>query len=149
VFALDGSHPPVAAFNTPFEEFGVRFSRDGRYFSYASAPSGRSEIYVSPFPPTGEKVLVSPGGGFVARWSRDGRELLYLSADRRLMSIPIQTSPSLRVGTPVPLFEIDRTRSWSGFDVTTAGRLLAVVSEKRANEQPVTVVLNWTAALDR
>jgi hypothetical protein len=139
----------AAAFNTPFEEYGVRFSRDGRYFSYVSAPSGRFEVFVSPFPPTGEKLPVSPGGGFVARWSRDGRELFYLSTDRRLMSIPIQTSPSLRAGTPVPLFEIDRARSWSGFDVTTAGRFLAVVSEKRASEQPVTVVLNWTGALDR
>ena len=149
MFALDGSRPPAAAFSTPFEEFGVRFSRDGRYFSYVSAPSGRLEVYVSPFPPTGEKVLVSPGGGGLARWSRDGRELLYVAADRRLMSIPIQTSPSLRAGTPVPLFEIDRKRSWSGFDVTSAGRMLAVVTETRASEQPVTVVLNWTAALDR
>jgi Tol biopolymer transport system component len=149
MLALDGSRPPAAAFSTPFEELGVRFSRDGRYFSYISAPSGRLEVYISPFPPTGEKVLVSPGGGGLARWSRDGRELLYVAADRRLMSIPIQTNPSLRAGTPVPLFAIDRKRSWSGFDVTTAGRMLAVVTETRASEQPLTVVLNWTAALDR
>jgi hypothetical protein len=65
------------------------------------------------------------------------------------MTVPIHTSPTLHVGTPVPLFEIDAKRPWLGFDVSSAGRFLALVSQTRANEQPLTVVLNWTAALDR
>jgi Tol biopolymer transport system component len=149
MFALDGSRAPSAAFDTPFEEEGVRFSRDGRYFSYTSAPSGRSEVYVSPFPPTGEKIPVSSGGGYVARWNRDGRELFYLSADRRIMTVPIQTAPSLHAGTPVPLFALDSARPWLEFDVTPDGRFVAVVSESRASQQPLTVVLSWTAELRR
>jgi hypothetical protein len=67
-------------------------------------------VYVAPVPPTGGKTLVSAGistgkdaeGG--ARWSRDGRELFYVSADRRLMSVAVRTTPMLEVGTPVSLF---------------------------------------------
>jgi Tol biopolymer transport system component len=82
-----------------------------------------------------------------ARWSRNGEELFYLSLDGRMMTVPIRTSPSLRIGTPVPLFEVDARRPWLGFDFSPAGRFLAIVSETRANEQRLTVVLNWTAEL--
>jgi hypothetical protein len=159
--SLDGSRPPSLVAETPFNESGVRFSPDGRFFSFSSNASGRPELYVSPFPPTGERIRVSTTGGTVgterttqgavrgdgARWSRDGGELFYLSLDGRMMTVPIRTSPSLRIGTPVPLFDVDARRPWLGFDVSPAGRFLAIVSETQANEQPLTVVLNWTAEL--
>jgi hypothetical protein len=69
--------------------------------------AGSREVYVSPFPPTGETLTVSSGGGSAGRWSRDDRELFYPSSDNRLMSVPVQTSPSLHVGAPVPLFRIE------------------------------------------
>jgi dipeptidyl aminopeptidase/acylaminoacyl peptidase len=147
LFALDGKGPPVRALETLFEEFGVRFSPDGRYFSFGSTMSGGPEIYLSPFPPTGEKIRVSSAGGNLARWSRDGRELLYQSADSRLMAVAVQTSPSLRVGTPQPLFELALRRPWYAFDVAPDGRILAIVQQARARDQPLTVVLNWTAEL--
>jgi hypothetical protein len=107
-------------------------------------------------------IRISTGGGSVARWSRDGKGLFYLSAETdrhltggpiiftsHLVTVPIQTSPTLRVGTPVPLFELNPNRPWLEFDVSSAGRFLAVVSETRASEQPLTVVLNWTAEAGR
>lgn len=146
--ALDGAQPAAVAVNTPFEESGVRFSRDGRYFSFTSTLSGGPEIYLSPFPPTGEKIRVSTaGGGILARWSRDGRELLYESADNHLMAVPIATSPSLRLGTPALLFELAGRRPWYGFDVAPDGRVLAIVQQSRARDQPLAVVLNWRAGL--
>ncbi len=52
-FPLDGSGPatPVAA--TQFDELVARFSPDGRFISFQSNASGRSEVYIAPFPPTG------------------------------------------------------------------------------------------------
>jgi Tol biopolymer transport system component len=149
MFALDGSRAPAMAVDSPFDEEGVRFSRDGRVFSFHSNASGHWDVYISPFPPTGEKTRVSPAGGYEARWSRDGKELFYLSPDGRLMAVPVQTAGALRIGTPVSLFEINPKRLWTGFDVSSSGRFLAVVAETRASQQPLTVVLNWTAALDR
>jgi Tol biopolymer transport system component/tRNA A-37 threonylcarbamoyl transferase component Bud32 len=146
--ALDASRPPSVVFETPFDENEPRFSPDGHLFSFSSNASGRQEIYVTPFPVAGERVRVSTGGGFGARWSRNGRELFYRSGNQ-VMSAPIQTAPALRVDQPVALFNVAKERAWFGFDVAPDGRFIAVVSQTRAVEQPLTVVLNWTAALSR
>jgi hypothetical protein len=82
-------------------------------------------------------------------WSRDGGELFYVSADRELLAVPVRTKPVLEVGTPATLFTL-KGPAWNSFDVSTDGkRFLAVVPEVVANEQPLTVVLNWTAEIAR
>jgi serine/threonine protein kinase/Tol biopolymer transport system component len=156
VFTLPLSGPavPSALFGSRFSESDPRFSPDGRAMAFVSDESGRLEVYVAPFPSTGGKTLVSTGitfgdltGG--ARWSHDGRELFYVSTDRRLMAVPIRTTPMLEVGTPVPLFTL-QGRAWSDFAVTADGkRFLAVVPQAFAGEQPLTVILNWTAEIRR
>jgi dipeptidyl aminopeptidase/acylaminoacyl peptidase len=125
----------------------VRFSPDGHTISYQSNVSGRSEVYVAPFPPTGQQWRVSTEGGYSARWSRDGRELFFLGSDGRVMSAPVQASRSGVVGVPAALFAT--APRWSEFDVDASGRFVAVVTESRGAQQPLTVVVNWTAALDR
>jgi Tol biopolymer transport system component len=147
--ALDRSTPPTIVVDTPFEEFGVRFSRDGRYFSYASTMSGKPEIYLSPFPASGERIRVSTAGGDMARWSRDGRELIYQSGDNRLIAVPVQTAPPLRIGVPAVLFDLPARRPWYGFDVAADGRFLAIVQQSRARDQPLSVALNWISELPK
>jgi Tol biopolymer transport system component len=151
---LDGPAAPSALFGSRFTEADPRFSPDGRSMSFTSDESGRLEVYVAPVPSTGGKTLVSAGisgnelqGG--ARWGHDGRELFYMSADRRLMSVPVRTTPMLEVGTPVPLFMF-QGRTWVDFAVSADGkRFLAVVPQAFAGEQPLTVILNWTAEVRR
>jgi serine/threonine-protein kinase len=58
---------------TPANEGVPVFSPDGRWVAYQSDDSGRSEIYVQPFPPTGAKEQISSAGGLTPRWSRTGR----------------------------------------------------------------------------
>jgi eukaryotic-like serine/threonine-protein kinase len=145
-----GSRTPSPLIQSPFDEEHVRFSPDGRFFSFASNASGRVEVYVAPFPATGERIRVSVGGGDLPRWSRDGRELFYVSDDRHLVDVPIRTTPTLQIGKPAPLFPLSGQRSWLDFDLSIDGqRFLAVVPEIAANEQPLTVVLHWTADLHR
>jgi Tol biopolymer transport system component len=150
---LAGPATPSALFGSRFNEQDPRWSPDGRAMAFSSDESGRLEVYVAPFPPTGGKVPVSSGvarggdslGG--ARWSHDGRELYYVSAEGRLMAVPVRTTPMLEVGTPVPLFTL-QGRAWSDFAVTADGkRFLAVVPQGFAGEQPLTVILNWTAEI--
>ena len=123
--------------------------------AFTSDESGRYEVYVAPFPATGGKAPVSAGiyagndlqGG--ARWSRDGRELFYISADRNLMAVPVQTSPRLEAGKPVPVFGL-QSRPWNDFAVSADGkRFLAVVPQAFAGEQPLTVIVNWAAEARR
>jgi eukaryotic-like serine/threonine-protein kinase len=151
---LSGPATPSALFGSRFSESDPRFSPGGRAMAFVSDESGRLEVYVAPFPSTGGKTLVSTGiaGGDLmggARWSHDGRELFYVSADRRLMAVPVRTTPMLEVGTPVPLFTY-QGRAWTDFAVSADGkRFLAVVPQAFAGEQPLTVILNWTAEVRR
>jgi hypothetical protein len=90
---------------------------------------------------------VSNAGGHSARWSREGRDLYFLGADGALMSVPVRNGGLAGLGVPVALFMT--APRWSDFDVDATGRFLAIVTETASVQQPLTVVLNWTAALDR
>ncbi len=72
-----------------------------------SNASGRRDVYLAPFPATGGKTRVSAAGAQAPRWSGDGRELFYLSADGRVIAIPVRTTPALSVGTPARSFRPD------------------------------------------
>jgi len=147
---LVGDRTPSPLFQTPFTERNARFSPDGRFLAYLSDESSSFEVFVSPFPFTGEKVRVSSGGGTSPRWSRDGRELFYASDARQLVAVPIRTTPSLQLGAPVTLFPLKGSRPWIEFDVSVDGKtFLASVPEISANQQPLTAVVNWTSEVRR
>lgn len=146
-WGTDGAKPASVVMATPFDEEGVRLSPDGRALSFQSNVSGRYEVYVAPFPPTGQQSHVSIGGAATARWSRDGHELFYTAFDGTLMAASIRPGLPSTVGLPVVLFAMPRP--WLGFEVDPAGRFLAVVPQRRAGLQPLTVLVNWTAGLDR
>jgi eukaryotic-like serine/threonine-protein kinase len=157
MFMLPLSGPPVPTplFPSPGNEADPHFSPDGRAIAFTSNESGRSEVYVAPFPPTGVKRPASAGiyagvdGQGGGRWNPNGGELLYVSADRRVMSVPVRTAPNFGMGNPSSLFELPG-RPWEDFAISADGqRFLAVVPQTFAGEQPVTVILNWTAEVRR
>jgi Tol biopolymer transport system component len=128
----------------------ARFSPDGRFVALTSTESGRPEIYVTAYPGPGERIRVSAGGAAHPRWTPDGRELLYLSGDRRLMSTPVRTYPSLELGDPAALFTPAGKWSWMSFEVFPDGkRFLSIVPEVIADELPLTIVANWTSELSK
>ena len=156
---LTGERKPSPILQSPFDEWDAAFSPDGRLLAFVSNESGRAELYLTPFPGAGARTRVSTGGlratpsrpGSMRSivWSRDGREIFYVSADRELVAVPVRNEGTLEVGTPVTLFAL-KGHAWSSFDVSADGqRFLAVVPEVVANEQPLTVVVNWTAEVVR
>jgi Tol biopolymer transport system component len=161
VFALplSGERTPSPVLHSPFDESDACLSPDGRLLAFVSSESGRPEVYLTPFPGAGARTQVStarlrarpfrPGAVRSVAWRRDGRELFYVSADREVVAVPVRTRPALEVGTPVTLFAL-KGPAWNSFDVSADGkRFLAVVPEVVANQQPLTVVLNWTAEIAR
>ena len=58
------------------------FSPDGRWLAYSSDASGRSEVYVRPFPGPGAAVQISTDGGGTPTWSRKKAEFFYGSRHR-------------------------------------------------------------------
>jgi Tol biopolymer transport system component len=135
-----------------------RFSPDGRYVAYTSNASGRNEVYVQPFPmATGGKWMVSQGGGAQPTWRRDGKELFYISADSKMMAVPVAITPTFTPGAPKELFAAPiwgggTTTNVTRYDVTPDGQrfLINVMPQTTgAPPTPMTVVLNWTAALKK
>jgi serine/threonine-protein kinase len=86
----DPDHPkagkPELFLATPHDELVPRFSPDGRWIAYRSAETGRSEIFVRPFPASrAGKWQISEGGGIYGIWSQDGRQLFYETEDNRII----------------------------------------------------------------
>ena len=127
-----------------------RLSPDERWIAYNSLESGRWEVYVASFPSFGGKRQVSSGGGCQAHWRKDGKELFYLSLQGKLMAVDVATGPLFEAGAPRELFQtpilvnplIDQ------YAVTGDGRRF-ILGTPLGEEEPITVMLNWTAGLKR
>jgi len=153
---IDSAPGPVVV--TPFDEEAIALSSDGHWLAYQSDETGRTEVYVRPFPETGRgKWQVSNGGGVAPLWSRDGRELFYLNRENDMMAVPIITSPSFRIGEPHVLFRLDEelltgieVDYYTPWDVTQDGRFLMaqVVGDAAGGSiSTVMVVENWLEEL--
>jgi len=142
---------PVTIAATAAREFDGRFSFDGRWVAYVSSETGRNEIYVQPFPPTGGKWQVSTGGGRSPRWRADGRELFYLTPGGEMRVVSIAEGRSFAAGPPHALFRLDGISPGgpgnTSYEVTRDGRRFLVNLSKRAPPaSSVSVILNWAAA---
>ncbi len=101
----DGDPSPFHV--TEFDEGNATFSPDGRWLAYQSGESGRPEIYATPFPDLGEKILISTNGGGGPIWSRDGREIFYREVYRTMSVAVALEAAQLVPSAPQFLFEAD------------------------------------------
>jgi eukaryotic-like serine/threonine-protein kinase len=105
LYALDlkDGDKPIPVVHGPGWDGKGQFSPDGRWITYMSDESGRTEVYVRPFLRSGEKVRVSVVSGDEPRWRRDGKEIVFFG-EQSLFAVPVTTSPAFRAGTPEKLF---------------------------------------------
>ena len=149
VLPLFGDRKPVAFAQMPFSEGGGQFSPNGRWIVYRTFETGRAEVYVASFPTPGRKWQVSTVGGDFPRWRR--HEIFYMTPDNKLMAAAVSTEGGrVEVGTVRPLF--DMRRGFRGgryfYDVSSDGqRFLLNAVEEQASMGPLTLVVNWPAAL--
>jgi serine/threonine protein kinase len=128
-----------------------RVSPNGRWVAYYSDESGRVEVYVQSFPPSGGRWQVSTAGGAYPQWRRDGKELFYL-ADDKLMAVDVKTdAPVFEKAIPKPLFSVrvETLTRHSHYEVAANGQRFLVVTPVEAPASPITLVTNWTAGLKR
>lgn len=148
---------PQVFLNTGFDEGQGQFSPDGRWVAYISNESEEYQIYVRPFPGPGGQWQISTAGGTQPRWRPDGKELYYIAPDGKLMAASVVArGATLEPGTPAALFQTRITRGvGSGailrpqYDVAPDGRFLINVTTEEATASPITVILNWTAGLNK
>ncbi len=152
---LDGPNgapgEPQPYLATEFDEDWARLSPDGRFVAYSSDASGSREVYVRTFPdPSGGLWTISTGFGLNPHWRGDGRELFY-TIRNRMMAVPVTLESTFQFGAPQPLFTMPGGPG--SFDVDAGGeRFIKAVDTTLGAElpqAPITVVLNWQAALER
>ena len=126
---------------------------DTKWLAYQSSESGRTEIYVQSFPPSGSKWQVSTVGGEEPYWRRDGKELYFIRGGE-ILAVSVDSSDrSLRVGQPRTLFRAPlppQTTPGRRFDVTADGKKFLVIERMPEPEGlPFTVLLNWKSVMEK
>jgi Tol biopolymer transport system component len=149
VVPLDGGKPfPFVA--TPFGEGGAVISPDGHWVAYVSSESGTGQLYLRPFAPGSEAAggqwQISPGAAAVPRWRKDGKALVYRTApDGDMMFVEVTTGADVRIGAPRRLFRTSVTAPMAAS--ADFERFLIALPQGEATPAPITVVVNWDAAL--
>ena len=104
-------------------------------------------------PGLGRKYQVSRDGGGHPVWRADGKELFYLGPDASLMAVPIDATDRFNIGAPQALLsdrraEVQHQPRVRGHERTANGSSSAPGRSRPAGT-PLTVVLNWTAAIQQ
>jgi Tol biopolymer transport system component len=151
-----GDRKPFAVVQTGFDETSGVLSPDGRWIAFTSDERGEQGVFVQAFPGPGIRHPISEGGGHHPIWRADGRELFYLSDSgnpgANLMAVSVNLAKGVEVGKPRPLFRAGAPRFFDGqiYAVTKNGeRFLVNARPERPVTEPLTIVINWTAALKK
>ena len=160
VLPPSGDRQPRTLVQTRFDDAYPDLSPDGRWLAYSSVESGRSEVYVQPYPGPGLRQQVSVDGGTGPAWAHDGRELFYISTPAvggqatftKMMAVPVTLRPTFTAGAPRQLFEgrYGATAGIRSYDVTADGRRFLMVQQKErppATAAELILVQNWVEEL--
>jgi eukaryotic-like serine/threonine-protein kinase len=144
----DNSAPRVFV-DTPFSDWGAKFSPDGHWIAYTSDASGQYEVYVRPFPGPGSQWQVSTGGGEEPVWSREGKEIFYRNGTK-WMAVDVKTTSEFSATPPRLLFTGPYVNvPGPSYDVGPDGRFVLIEGPPEAPVTRLNVVLNWFADLRR
>ena len=148
---LDGDGEPTRLTPESASETSADLSPDGRWLAFQSDVTRSLEIYVRRLDGVGGAVRISNAGGVTPLWRRDGRELFYVDPMGRLVAVPIGgAGDDLQPGAPMPLFAarledaLDRQ-----YDASLDGQRFLLNRTSSRDAEPITVVLDWTALMER
>jgi len=145
---------PIPLAVSEFEEYSPTLSPDGRWLAYGSDESGRSEVYVRPFPDAARgRWQVSRGGGTEPLWGPEGGTLFYRRGERGdLVRVQVAAGDAFRVTSEQVMFSTleyqtdTRNRNW---DISPDGESFYFILETPVGEARQVMVLNWFAELEQ
>jgi eukaryotic-like serine/threonine-protein kinase len=149
--SIGSSAAPKILLGSKFNETEPQISPDGHWMAYMSDESGRSEIYVRPFPDVNtRRWQISTEGGTRPEWNKNGREIFYIQPHGIMMSVPVETGASFKAGQSRILFKGEYQEFSS---VTPDGLRFLMIKDAdlkpadAAPPQQINVVLNWIEEL--
>jgi serine/threonine-protein kinase len=149
VLPMGTNAEPIPYLATPSNEESPTMHPSGRWVAYSSNETGAEEILVRRYPDTGEVWLITNGGGSAPLWSSDGRALYYV-AERALLQIGVETTPSFRAGKPAQVADGVQGGTGRPYDVTADGRIVtARVPGGTVDLPEIRVLLNWESEMAR
>ena len=84
-----------------FSQAEADLSPDGRWLAYNSEETGRSEVYIRPYPALNRKWQVSVNGGSHPKWNADGSALSFFGPPSGLFAAEIHVeNAEVSVSTP-------------------------------------------------
>lgn len=147
---LQDTSKSTVIISSPSDDWDATLSPDNRWLAYASAESGREEVYVTTFPrPTG-KWQVSINEGDRPHWSTDGKRLYYLDNRDQIMKAEVNgTGTNFIIGRVEPMFAVRGSRPGTIFDVTGDGtRFYVNEAIERSETSKMILVQHWTRLLE-
>ena len=163
---LNGDKKAYRFLATPANEIAGTISPDGRWIAFISNESERYELYVTTFPSPGVKRQISSDGADAPQWLNGGSKLAYINAERKLVLVNVDVKGQEFVlgeshivfgGKPLQSFGLADAlipHPLGGWDVpvyiSSDGKRLLLPVPVETNAAPsLTLVTNWTAALQR
>jgi eukaryotic-like serine/threonine-protein kinase len=162
ILPLQGADRTPRAFKqSTFDEASAKFSPDGKWVAYCTNRTGRSEVYVEPWPGPGMRIQLSSDGGTDPLFSRDGREIFYRNGDR-MMIVPVTMGGQFSAGPPAVLWTGHYSLGLSSscgppgvssanYDVSADGQRFLMIKDQDedAGSTSLIVVLHWADELTR
>ena len=153
VLDMNGGRKAAPIIKTPADESVPRFSPDAHWIAYVSDELRRPEVYVQPYPTSGQKWQISSSGGREPVWSPNGSELFYREGNKMMVS-DIKTAPSFVAARPRVLFEgayEGPLASRANFDISPDGKrflMLQAVDQGQSSAE-IKIVSNWFDEIKR
>jgi serine/threonine-protein kinase len=158
---LDGTLKADPLVESAFSDQNGIVSPDGKWLAYDSNPSGKSEVFVRPYPNVaGGQWQVSKSGGRGPLWSPNGRELFYVDDANKLLVAPVlPPAPSgafnfgpVTTALESPYFQSVPTRN---YDISRDGKRFLMIKSaastgtqtQSGSAQNIVVVLHWNEEL--
>jgi Tol biopolymer transport system component len=140
--------------NKAFAEMQPKISPNGQWMAYASNESGKTEIFVCPFPGIEKgRWQVSPSGGDSPLWSPDGSEIFYRKDDA-VMAVSVETEPAFKSGKPKILFRgayVDLSgNEGHPWDISPDGKRFLMMRDPdrpAALRPKISIAVNWLEEL--
>ena len=144
-----GSDSSIALVTSAATETSPALSPDSRWLAYVSTESGTSEVYVSPFPNTGEhRWKISAQGGQEPVWSHSGKELFYRVAGstNAQMVMSVSSGSTFAPGARRMLFPLTRysmSSTHQQYAVAPDGRFLMIRATESESQDQLIAVENF------